>query len=241
MIHFTCVIYEETNKITFHFFKKKINSFCSPPHSYISRESSLSPGPSLPLIWPAIWRVLYVLFSLCWPQNPGAPWGWRDPLTEFQEHFIVAGFLSKRDTLSGSLIWVTAADTRVFFDEKRSWSVVRPTLPPPELPSPPPTNTHPCSTPNWPAPNILLLKSTHFPASFLGASNLAKAGLGQPPVSTTTWTLNGHHPAVIDSLPSRSKKSPPRRHVLTSTFRATGSKFLENFQHILSLISPLGL
>jgi len=106
---------------------------------------------------------------------------------------------------------------------------------------PPPTNTHPCSTPNWPAPNILLLKSTHFPASFLGASNLAKAGLGQPPVSTTTWTLNGHHAAVIDSLPSRSKKSPPRRHVLTSTFRATGSKFLENFQHILSLISPLGL
>ena len=50
MIHFICVIYEETNKITFHFFKKKINSFCSPPHSYISRESSLSPGPSLPLI-----------------------------------------------------------------------------------------------------------------------------------------------------------------------------------------------
>lgn len=110
-------------------FLKKINSFCSPPHSYISRESSLSPGPSLPLIWPAIWRVLYVLFSLCWPQNPGAPWGWRDPLAEFQQHFIVAGFWSKRGTLSGSLIWVTAADTWVFFDEKRSWSVVRPALP----------------------------------------------------------------------------------------------------------------
>lgn len=106
---------------------------------------------------------------------------------------------------------------------------------------PPPTNTHPRSTPNWPASNILLLKSTHFTASFLGASNLVRAGLGQAPVSTTTWTLNGHHPAVIDSLPSRSKKSPPRRHVLTSTFRATGSKFLEDFQHILSLISPSGL
>lgn len=134
MIHFICVIYEET-KDHIPLLFKKINFFCSPPHSYISRESSLSPGPSLPLIWPAIWGVLYVLFSLSWPQNPGAPWGWRDPLAEFQEHFIVAGFWSKRGTLSGSLIWVTPADTRVFFDEKKSWSVVRPALPPPELPS----------------------------------------------------------------------------------------------------------
>ena len=94
---------------------------------------------------------------------------------------------------------------------------------------------------NWPAPDILLLKSTHFTASFPGASNLGRAGLGQAPVSTTTWTLSGYHPAVVDSLPSTSKKSPPRRHVLTSTFRATGSKFLEDFQHILSLISPSGL
>ena len=129
----------------------------------------------------------------------------------------------------------------VLFDRKRSLSVVRPALPPPELPSPHPTNTQPCSTPNWPAPDILLLKSTHFTASFPGASNLGRAGLGQAPVSTTTWTLSGYHPAVVDSLPSTSKKSPPRRHVLTSTFRATGSKFLEDFQHILSLISPSGL
>ena len=33
------------------------------------------------------------------------------PIAEFQEHLMVAGFWSKRGTLSGSLIWVTAADT----------------------------------------------------------------------------------------------------------------------------------
>ena len=78
--------------------------------------------------------------------------------------------------------------------------------------------------------------SKHSPFKILG-----RAGLGQAPVSTATCTLSGHYPEVVDLLPSRTKKSPPRRHVLTSSFRATGRKFLEDFQYILSLISPSGV
>lgn len=106
--------------------------------------------------------------------------------------------------------------------------------------TPPPTHTQTPTT-NWPAPSILLLKSTIFTASFLGASQLERGGRDrlQPPlprgprVATTLRSLTCSLPEPGTAL--------PRRHVLTSTFRATGSKFLEDFQYLLSLISPSGV
>ena len=64
------------------------------------------------------------------------------------------------------------------------------------------------STPNWPAPNILLLMSTHSTANFLGASNLGRAGLGQAPVSTATWTPSSHYPEVICLTPFQNQEEP---------------------------------
>lgn len=202
------------------------------------RKSSLPLLAPPPLIWTGTMVEPYwCLFSHAGPRTQVPCWSWKSPTVEFQEHFTVTGFVPGNelclDLCFGSLLRAhncSLKGKRVRFPLACSspfWN------------SAPSSLQHtPTRSPDWPAPNTTTFKICSLHGPSLGANILGRASLGQALASIATWTQSGHYPEIINLLPSRTKKSVPRRRILTSTFRVSGSQFLEDFKYILFLILP---